>query len=107
MRAEPIEAALKKAGTDLEFLTFTIKGVFAFNLTLLNDEGDSSTEAPLFTFQVSTVQAFRDNQVCQGDQFTLTDPQKFRRYTFKVQSFYDDMTGWSVLSVAYLRRDNV
>lgn len=102
---EDILFALKTAGFDLSFCCGTIKGI-CFTDLYLNPVGSENTVMQDYTFLISE-QDYKDYGISEEDTFDVTPTNSTRQYTFKVDSFLFDMTGWVNLYCNYVGVCNV
>ncbi len=103
-----IQRDLSIAGVDLSFVVvpvFTIKGISQQEFREVGDYGSPyNVSKQAYSFLVSAYD-IRIKSIAPGQTFTMTVFSRI--FTFKVDSFVEDLTGWVLMQVSMTGNSNV
>jgi len=103
---EDIATMLDAVGESLVFTGVTIKGIPKQEVyNVQNFDSPYDVEKQDFTFQISATSFYANS--LDGTSFTYTHPLNPKKFTFKIISFIDDLTGWVELKVKLTGKANV
>jgi hypothetical protein len=86
---------LQLDGVELDFTTFTVKALLGFHITDVYEDG---SQEQVFKFNLTDA-SIAENSIAIGDTFTYTFGAAV--FSFSVQLFTPDLTGWSIMTASF------
>ena len=94
------QQVLNKAGIPIDFGSFDFKVIPGFEMeTFYTDSGNADITKQNFKFQALTSDV-KNSGVKSGDTFILSDDTY--DMTFTVEGLQPDLTGWHIISAAFI-----